>query len=77
MKYRDGHSETNKSSTSSDLRTISLTAIAGLGFSYDVTNRIYFKIEPVGRCSMIPIVAAPIKEYLYSIGVNVGVYYRM
>lgn len=77
IEYRDGHTETNKSSTNSGLSTINLTAVAGFGFSYDVTKRIYFKIEPLCRCSMTSIFNAPIKEYLYSIGLNTGLYYRL
>jgi hypothetical protein len=77
VEFKDGQNETYKSTVTSGFRTINLAALAGVGFSYDVTKRIYFKIEPVFRCSMTPIFHAPIQEYLYSIGLNTGLYYRL
>ena len=77
IEYHDGQTVTYKSSDNSDLRTINLAVLAGVGFSYDVTKRIYFKIEPVCRCSMTPGFHAPLQEYLYSIGLNTGIYYRL
>jgi Outer membrane protein beta-barrel domain len=75
--FKDDQTKTYNSTITSGLTKINLAAIAGFGFSYDVTKRIYFKIEPVFRCSITPIVQAPLREYLYSIGLNTGLYYRL
>ncbi|MCD4746336.1 MAG: outer membrane beta-barrel protein [Bacteroidales bacterium] len=77
FEYSDGHTETNTSTGSSELTTINLTAIAGFGFSYDLTSKLFLKIEPIYRQSLTSIINAPIKEYLYSVGLNTGFYYRL
>jgi hypothetical protein len=75
--YSDGHKKKNSSTSSSRLASVNLAAIGGLGFSYDFTRKFYLKVEPVYRRSIIPIVDAPIKGYLYSIGLNLGIYYKL
>jgi hypothetical protein len=75
--YLDGHTNTHTSTSSSDYRILNLSIIASAGMSYDVTSRLYFTIEPTYRRSIISIVDAPIKTFLYSIGLNTGLYYRI
>lgn len=78
LEYSDGHNtKKNSSGNSSGFSRINLTVIAGLGFSYDFTNKLYFKIEPTYRRSITSIIDAPIKGYLYSVGLNTGIYYNL
>jgi hypothetical protein len=76
LEYDDGHT-TKNSTTSRNLTFINLAVIGGLGFSYDLTEHLYFKIEPTYRRSITSIISAPIKGYLYSIGLNTGIYYKL
>lgn len=75
--YKDGHTTTHTSTSSSDYRIFNLSIIAGAGLSYDLTSKLYFNIEPTYRRSITSIVDAPIKTYLYSIGLNTGLYYKL
>jgi len=76
LEYSDGHTKTNSSTADNGFSKIDLTFIAGFGVSYDLTNRITLKIEPTFRRSIIPISTAPVKEYLYSMGLNTGIYFK-
>lgn len=77
QEYSDGHTSKKTSSSISGFDRINLAAIAGVGFGYDITKRIYCKIEPVYRRSITPIIYAPIKGYFYSLGLNTGLYVNL
>lgn len=51
--------------------------IAGLGVQYDLFDKLYIKAEPTYRRSIASIIDAPIKSYLYSTGLELGVFYRL
>jgi len=76
LEYSDGHTKTNKS-TGSGLSRINFAAVAGLGINYELTNSLTFRIEPSYRRSITSIINAPIKGYLYSAGLNTGIYYKL
>jgi hypothetical protein len=51
-------------------------AIFGFGVDFNL-KRIKMRIEPIGRCSVLPVIKnANIKGYFYSFGTNFGLYYR-
>jgi len=75
--YTDGHSSTNTSSGNTGFAKINLTFTVGLGLGYDLTKKMYLKAEPTYRRSITSIVNAPIKGYLYSVGLNTGLYYKL
>ncbi|CAN5124463.1 hypothetical protein BH09BAC5_BH09BAC5_18900 [soil metagenome] len=75
LEYSDGHTKTNNS-TGGGLSRINFAVVAGLGINYDLTSRLTFKIEPIYRRSITSIVNAPIKGYLYSAGINTGIYFK-
>ena len=79
LEYSDGHTTINTSSGSgyTGFAIINLTFIAGLGFEYNFTKKVYLKIEPIYRRSITSIVNAPIKGYLYSSGLNIGLFYKL
>jgi len=77
FEYSDGHTTKTTSAGNAGFTGINLTVIAGLGFGYDLTNKFYLKIEPEYRRSITSIVDAPMKVYLYSIGINTGLYYKL
>jgi opacity protein-like surface antigen len=76
VEYGDGSTVTNNS-ISNGLSRINLAVVAGLGINYDVTNRLTIRIEPTYRRSITSIINAPIKGYLYSAGINTGIYLNL
>jgi len=56
---------------------VNFAVLAGIGMDYDFKSKIKFRIEPIYRRSINTIINAPIKGYLYSVGLNIGVYYKI
>lgn len=70
---KDGSSEISSSVSHPNFQKINFAVLLGLGMNYNITDKYVLKIEPVYKHSVISIVNAPIKSYLYSIGLNVGI----
>lgn len=77
LEYKDGQKNTSNSWHHQNYIIIDLTIIAGLGFRYDLSNKIYFSLEPTYRRSITPINDGFIRSYLYSIGLTTGFYYKL
>jgi hypothetical protein len=76
LEYIDGNTMTNNS-ISNGLSRVNLAIVAGFGINYDLTNRLTFRIEPTYRRSLYSIIDAPVKGYLYSLGMNTGLYLKL
>jgi hypothetical protein len=76
LEYIDGNTMTNNS-ISDGLSRVNLAVVAGFGINYDLTNRLTFRIEPTYRRSLNSIINAPVKGYLYSVGINTGLYLKL
>ena len=71
----DGINETKKTFiNNTQLSKINFAMLAGFGIDCPITNKWYFKVEPIYRRSIGPIADAPLKKYLYSLGLNFGFY---
>lgn len=77
LEYNDGHTTEKTTANSFAYSKINLVFITGFGMSYDLAKKLYFKIEPIYRRSLTSIIDAPIKGYLYSFGINSGLYYKL
>jgi len=78
LEYRERNPEKSSSTnTSSAFTKINFSVIAGLGIDCAITDKFNFKMEPLYRRSITSIINAPIKEYLYSAGLNIGIYYKL
>lgn len=77
FEYAPGYYGTFSSVNNKDYARINLAILIGLGFSYEISKSFYLKIEPTHRHSITSIIDAPIKSYLYSIGINTGLYYKL
>jgi hypothetical protein len=75
--YPDGHTTTQSSSNRQGLSAVNLSAMAGFGVRYDLGNRLHIRLEPVYRNSIVSIIDAPVKGYLYSAGLIAGIYLRI
>ncbi len=75
LTYPDGSIENKTVQNDLPFNKVNLALIAGFGLSYDISQQLYFKIEPTYRRSLMPIANTPIKPYLYSAGMDVGIFY--
>lgn len=60
----------------SDFRKLNLEFLAGIGADYNLNKHFKLRLEPLFRRSINSITTTDIKGYLYSGGLNFGVYYR-
>ena len=75
MKFSDGTEIRETFENDYDYNKISLTGLAGFGAETKFSQRFGIRVEPVFRYSFTPLVAAPMKGYLYSAGLNFVLYY--
>jgi hypothetical protein len=72
--FNDGSTSTYRSWGNNGFSRINLAFIVGAGFEYELTNKSYLKIEPIYRRSITSVIDAPIKGFLYSSGLNIGLF---
>jgi hypothetical protein len=53
---------------------MNMSVLASVGVDCPLINNWIFKIEPVYRRSITPISNTPLKKYLYSLGINFGLF---
>lgn len=68
---------TEYASSDLDFSPINIIVLLGAGIDYSINNRLNFRLEPIFSYAITPIADAPIKEYLYSVGANFGLYYTI
>jgi hypothetical protein len=76
MKFGDGHSTRSVTYDNVGFSRINVAFIAGLGVRYDLSEKLYLQCEPLYRRSITSIISGPIEGYLYSVGLNTGIYYK-
>jgi hypothetical protein len=76
MKFSDGTEIHENFENDYDYNKISLTGLAGFGAETKLSQRVGIRVEPVFRYSFTPLVAAPMKGYLYSAGLNFVLFYQ-
>jgi hypothetical protein len=75
VEYDDGHIKKNHSFRG-NLSRVNLSFTAGIGFQTDISKALYLSIEPTYRRSITSIIDAEPKSYLFSAGLDLGLYYR-
>lgn len=70
-KTQISHSYNNK-----NIPALDAALIIGLGLSYDLNKNLFFKFEPSYRQFIRQMIDYPVNGYLYSIGMNAGIYIR-
>ena len=68
--------ETIHTYNKNNIPAIDLSLVACLGISYDISRRLFMKLEPNYRQFIRPMNDAPVSGYFYSIGCNTGLSYR-
>jgi hypothetical protein len=72
-----GNSDSRTTSkNNSGFSRINLAVLAGCGIKYPINSKANLKIEPVYMRSVTSIINAPVKSYLYSFGMNIGIFYN-
>lgn len=76
--YSDGSRKSSNTRTYLyDYRSAYLSATLSGGIDYAINDKIHFKAEPTFRYGITSIIDAPIKGYLWSVGLNMGSYIRL
>lgn len=59
-----------------NFNNVSFIGLVGLGMEYKISQRFQLQFEPVIRYSFTPLDNTPLKEYLYSFGTNLTLFYH-
>jgi hypothetical protein len=74
--YSDVTSITSYPTPKTDLNFQGLTALISMGTDISLGKNFNLRIEPVCRYSLALFQTSPVKEHLWSAGLNMGLYYR-
>jgi len=78
LKYENGDRTKTKNNEPAIYSRINFSLLVGAGLSIDLSKRLSLRIEPVFRRSLSPVIMnVPDKEYLYSVGLDIGIYLRL
>ncbi len=76
-----GHDKTDWEKTNSKTTTgfnrFNFALLAGAGINYKISDKLNLKAEPMYSRSLTSIINAPVKEYLYSYGLSIGIYRKL
>lgn len=76
--YNDGHRSRHAGNLlSNGFNKVNTAVVFGIGQIYKLRKNIYIKLEPTYRRSLAPIKVASVNEFLYSVGLNTGIYYKL
>lgn len=76
IKFTNGSKSKSTNKYLNDFNDINLSYIGGIGLQYVISDNIDIKIEPIIERNLFSIINAPIKEYLYSYGINLKLSYH-
>jgi hypothetical protein len=77
IEFPDGQVKKDSRISNENFLPVNFTALGGFGISYDIKERYIIKLEPTLRYPLHSIIDAPIKSYLYSAGLNLGLSYKL
>ena len=77
FEYADGRKEEHKVATADDFKKIDISPMISAGIDCGISNKIRFTAEPTFRYGIINTKDAPLTESLWSIGLNLGIYYSL
>jgi hypothetical protein len=74
IKYPNGNIISYDNNSVIQYRKFNISPVLNIGIKYNINENSYLKIEPTFKYGLIAIVDAPIKENLWSVGLNVSYY---
>ena len=72
-----GSNESSISISNGGLSRLNLALLIGVGFNYQINDKLKLRTEPIFRHSINPVAEGPLKRYQYSIGCNIGLTYKL
>jgi Outer membrane protein beta-barrel domain len=72
--YADGRNEIRTVKNDFEFRKFNISSIFSAGINCKINNKSNLKIAPTFQYGIVSIIDAPIKEYLWNVGVNFGYY---
>ena len=73
LTYNTGETDVVTSESSIyDFNKTALAVLGGLGIGYHISEKLNVRLEPLFRYSLTPLAEAPINQYNYSIGCQIG-----
>jgi len=75
--FYDQTSQSSSSAALEDPASLYMSALAGLGLDYNFTGNWSLRFEPVFRHAFTSISNSDLKQYPFSVGANVGVFYQI
>ncbi len=76
VKYIGAHKKTVLNEPN-DCTKINLSAMLGFGVNYQISKKFSIRFQPLFSYSITPVCKVPLKEYHYSLGANMGLYYQL
>ncbi len=77
LEYANGRTEKKRQTSPENYNKIDLSPMLSVGLLYKLANNIYFTAEPTLRYGLLKTVDAPVKEHLWSAGLNLAVYHTV
>lgn len=78
--YSDGHTSTNTRFDQDELKKLNFAFTAGIGYQNHLSNKLLLNVQPTYRRSITPVnhivYDGWIRSYLYSLGLDIGLYYK-
>lgn len=75
--YDDGSETKTKSIQHPKFEKINFAVLGGFGMNYDLTAKYTLRVEPIYERSLNAISNTPVKSYLYALGINFGIAYKL
>jgi hypothetical protein len=77
QEFADGHTDSYSEVSRFDYKKFDLAPMLGIGVHYRMSKKLNGSLEPGFRYSVLPTTNTTIKERLWSVGVNAGLFYNL
>lgn len=74
--FNDGNKEVETNDDKADYESVNFSLIGGFGVDFQAKNKFHIVIEPYYERNITTNIVAPIKQYLYSVGLNIKLRYK-
>lgn len=74
LEYSDGRTAKNSSSSAQGFDKVDISPVISFGIDHQLNNKIHLIAEPSFRYGILRTKDAPVKEHLWNMGLNIGLY---
>ncbi len=75
--YGDGSEKELRQSDQFEYKKFNLSSVISAGVEFKLTENFFLRTEPTFRYGLLKIIDLPVTAYLWNVGLNVGVYYKL